>query len=838
MSNNYNMINCICNFWAKTNNEENYVRIIKTDEDYNSFKEECKKNHNGEPVYMEYYKMNSFTKPFFDIETHLDVETSKEEINDLIENIHYQVLSILNKHYQNKEIIVNNRPVRKVFNNKKINYKISFRFIVLQTITTPFILKNLVNKIKNDNPIIGNYFDNNIYREGSNKICMLGGVKPFNKDKDIEKQSPLKLYEAEREYNLFETSITYVDETYDKYLDCPNGPVEDNNNNTCSLANTIVKEIKQKEEHNEILEKRKSEYFIKQMKKNIDALSPQTATDYHDWIKMLFCFVNMGKKYDWDDKIIFDFCHQFSKKDTDKYDHTLVQKKIYQIMGSDSDNHNKVGYNYFKEVLKSDNYEYYNNNMTMTYYERKIEFEKEICFINNPPIFYRTPMLPRIINSIQNFDFNQELTENQLKIQKRNLQCEKKDKNGKWETVQFLKHWLDDPKRLTYEGLKFEPNGLSDCEKPYYKNLFNGYRADKIDIIGDIDYKDIQIILDHIKIVICDNNDEHYTWFMNWISRVVVDPVNKPQVGIVLYSKSHGTGKNSFTEFFCNQILGFDVTASISKPETIFGNFNAILRNCICLIIEEAKGDMKKFMEEFKTLVTEPTVTITKKGIDSKKYNNYVSLILPTNREDILDIDEQDRRCCILEVSSCKQNDKEYFNKLHSEMKKPRIAALFIKYLREEINCNWSPKDFQEKRPITKAYKKQQSLNAKNYMKYVSHIVTDKGLVHGSPDFQKCENWFKYSGKKCALLSESDVWKSYSKICENFKYTPYDRDKLFHNLTQNGTGIYKTRRQSGKYLKFIKDEVEQWVELFRNTKNTDIDDFDENLVSFEDSSEE
>jgi hypothetical protein len=106
---------------------------------------------------------------------------------------------------------------------------------------------------------------------------------------------------------------------------------------------------------------------------------------------------------------------------------------------------------------------------------------------------------------------------------------------------------------------------------------------------------------------------------MKWLSRIVVDPTNKPQVGVVLYSKKHGTGKNTFTEFFANDILGFDITASVNSPERLFGKFNAVLSKCIFLTIEEAKGDIKKFMEEFKNLVTESTITIEKKVLMLKK---------------------------------------------------------------------------------------------------------------------------------------------------------------------------------------------------------------------------
>lgn len=835
MTSNYNMITTISNFYATGENTYKFIKKIETQEQFNEYVSESKKTHNGESVLMEYYKGNDETRGFFDLDFTVDEKTSKQELKDISSNISNNADMLIQKHFPNTdcEIVTLFRPIRIVKDKNKNKKKISFRKIVINVITTPIILKKIVNKIKQGDPFMGKIFDDKVYREGDNKICMLGGVKPYNKDKDVEKQKPLELYEPDRTYNIFETAITFVEDHYDKYLDCPTGPMEDKPKSD-NFAYKIVEEIKEQEEHQDIKEQRKSQYFINKMKDHIRALNDSRAEEYNDWLETIMIIVNMGENYNWDNNTIFELCDIWSRKAGDGYDQKEMKKKIYNVMGTTSNY--KVGYNRFKENLKSDNYEYFKDNIDMTYYERKIEFEKEICWVNNPGCFYRTPLLPRVLNELQNKDIDQQLTASQLRDQKRNLKCiVKVEKKGlvMWEKEGFLNHWLDDEKRLTYEGLKFEPNGLSDIEKPYYKNLFNGYKADKIEIIGDIDYKDIDPILDHIKIVICDNNNDHYDWFMKWLSRIVVDPTNKPQVGVVLYSKKHGTGKNTFTEFFSNDILGFDITASVNNPERLFGKFNAVLSKCIFLTIEEAKGDIKKFMEEFKNLVTESTITIEKKGIDAEKRQNYVSLILPTNRDDILDIDGEDRRCCILEVSTCKKDNEQWYIDLHACMKKPRNAALFIKYLREEIVCNWSPQDFQKKRPITKAYKKQQSLNAKNYMKFVSHIITDDGLYYEYDDTNKLkQSWFKYAGKETICIKEKDIWKCYTHLCLDYKYTSYSYDTFMKHLTEpkGETGIYKTMRGGTKHLKFIKEEVEKWVDLFRNTDNEDIEIFKEELV--------
>jgi len=64
----------------------------------------------------------------------------------------------------------------------------------------------------------------------------------------------------------------------------------------------------------------------------------------------------------------------------------------------------------------------------------------------------------------------------------------------------------------------FCPKGLTERQSKYHKNIFNGYKADNVELDCDIDYTRIQTILDHIKIVYCGGNEEYYEYFINWLS--------------------------------------------------------------------------------------------------------------------------------------------------------------------------------------------------------------------------------------------------------------------------------------------------------------------------------
>jgi hypothetical protein len=80
--------------------------------------------------------------------------------------------------------------VRKILDKQDTKLKISYRFVVDKAITNVDTLKQIVINIKNENPALAPYFDLNFYMSGSKKLCMIGGVKPFNKAKDITKDLP------------------------------------------------------------------------------------------------------------------------------------------------------------------------------------------------------------------------------------------------------------------------------------------------------------------------------------------------------------------------------------------------------------------------------------------------------------------------------------------------------------------------------------------------------------------------------------------------------------------------------------------------------------------------
>ena len=357
----FQKITCISYYFAKKEEESKYIDTITNQEEYDNYKSKCLKNHNNQAVYMEYYTNKTPIKPFFDIDAKLDAKMKKKDIKDMDNSIRTRCRMIIQEKYPNKDIIVQNRPTRKTIDKKN---KISYRFIVNKAITNVDTLKKLVEEIKKD-PVMGQYFDINPYRIGTNKLCMLGGVKPFDKTKDLasDKPKPFKLFNDDdiEKYSIFDCAITYVEESYEKYYDEPIVSETKNENMTedeKELLNIVIKQSTNDFENDDsdIQDQRKTEWFIKTFKNHLLALSDERAIEYNEWYLVICIIVNCYNKYNWSRDTLYDLAHTFSKKAGDKYDYNSVEKKVSSALTSTRNE--KVGFLRLIKMLKEDNEEY------------------------------------------------------------------------------------------------------------------------------------------------------------------------------------------------------------------------------------------------------------------------------------------------------------------------------------------------------------------------------------------------------------------------------------------------------------------------------------------------
>jgi hypothetical protein len=210
---------------------------------------------------------------------------------------------------------------------------------------------------------------------------------------------------------------------------------------------------------------------------------------------------------------------------------------------------------------------------------------------------------------------------------------------------------------LVYEDMEYTP-GLVPS---HTLNLFRGYRGREVD---EIDHN-IEVILDHLREIQCNGDTDIYNYLIKWLAYIIQKPA-KPNTAILMIG-NHGVGKTIFWEFFIRSIIGNRNTYVCSTLDEITSRFNSHIANKRFLLVSECKGSSKHDHDKLKRVITDSTLSIEKKGIESYELASVHCVAITSNHRDHHFIDKDDRRFVVVECSNDKR-DAEYFDTLASVM--------------------------------------------------------------------------------------------------------------------------------------------------------------------------
>ena len=239
------------------------------------------------------------------------------------------------------------------------------------------------------------------------------------------------------------------------------------------------------------------------------------------------------------------------------------------------------------------------------------------------------------------------------------------DKEGKAIRIPLGKYWLSHPRRRQFDYMRFMPQG----DRPGVYNLWRGFSVEPKP-------GDCSLYLQHIRENVCGGDEGYYEYFIKWMARAVQNPASPGEVAIVMRG-GKGVGKsivaNMFGKLFGRHHL------HVANPSHLVGNFNAHLRDVICLFADEAffAGD-KRHESVLKMLVTEDSIPIEQKGVDVETYPNYVHLIMAANDPHVIRASGDERRYFVLEVGDGAKQNKKFFGDMVKQMNNGGLEALLF----------------------------------------------------------------------------------------------------------------------------------------------------------------
>lgn len=216
--------------------------------------------------------------------------------------------------------------------------------------------------------------------------------------------------------------------------------------------------------------------------------------------------------------------------------------------------------------------------------------------------------------------------------------------------------WLCWSGKIFYpDGVGYYPSLKPDQLPDGVFNLYPGFACEAVS-------GDISLILYHIKNVLCGGDEKASEYVLDWLAHLVQKPQCKPSVAILLKG-IEGTGKGTIYRLL-HKILGAN-SVQLNGHSLLTGRFNSILSGKTLIFCDEVDLKNKKVFDKIKSIISEEYCVMELKGMEATIVNNFARFIFASNHEQILLAGSRERRFLVLEPSSEKVGDLEYWGKLY-----------------------------------------------------------------------------------------------------------------------------------------------------------------------------
>jgi hypothetical protein len=210
--------------------------------------------------------------------------------------------------------------------------------------------------------------------------------------------------------------------------------------------------------------------------------------------------------------------------------------------------------------------------------------------------------------------------------------------------------WINHPDHRRFDDIDFLPGGPNPIQVADTRvsdriickaNMFAGWSVAPAK-------GDCRLYLNHMRDHVCQGDKQLYEYTLAWMASGVQHPGNPARIALSLRGL-FGSGKGVFaTEY--GKIFGHHFL-SLTQRDHVVGKFNAHGAEACLIFADEALfvGDARD-ADIIKTLISEQTKMIERKGIDAVPVANFSRLISATNHDHPHRIEVHDRRFCSYHV--------------------------------------------------------------------------------------------------------------------------------------------------------------------------------------------
>ena len=328
--------------------------------------------------------------------------------------------------------------------------------------------------------------------------------------------------------------------------------------------------------------------------------------------------------------------------------------------------------------------------------------------------------------------------------------------------------WCEWINRREVRAIGFDPRGDSNTD---LFNLWNGFNIQKEEA-DEYDEKEAQPILDVIKNIWCNGDDNSYNYILDLFSHYIQKPHVK--TGVLLALKSKQGGSKGLILNKLAEIIGDMHYTQNSNAKFLFGDFNGQLEaKLVCNLDEAFWGGDKQLEGVVKNKITEKRQTINKKNKENYIIDCYCNYIITTNNDWFAGCSADDRRHYCLQLSEvlCGRMTEEKMKIIQPVLDAP--AEAFAKVLYNRDISEFNPRIFKK----TKLLQDQVERNWNSVSTWWNMVMKDGGFTIGD----KFIEWDKLDKDDYQQLQGGRIIKNK----QGEKKTVYYKDWIFD--CYNGT---------------------------------------------------
>jgi hypothetical protein len=254
-------------------------------------------------------------------------------------------------------------------------------------------------------------------------------------------------------------------------------------------------------------------------------------------------------------------------------------------------------------------------------------------------------------------------------------------------------------------GLTFDPSDAArivDTEQGPMVNQWRGFTTEPCSqMVTD---EEVAPFLSYIQDVVADGDPKAANWVLAWCADMLQQPAAKPGTALVLVGVQ-GAGKTFLGEGILGPIVGKAHYVQMNSIATLTNKFNQLAANKVFVQCDEAIHSYQRDVAaQLKSLITDTTLTVEPKGINSFKLPNHMHVLFTSNEEStaiFIDPSPHERRFTVLKVSNRYAKDVDYWENFRAwtALSVPKIMRWLLDY-KYDRKLILRPFDSQAKRNI------------------------------------------------------------------------------------------------------------------------------------------